>query len=107
MRVRAGRLDPVRRRLQDLHRLRAGQPGRDLGDTGENRLARQCVPDKHDWSLIRPGDAPSTVGHVGDGDLYNLTGLIIHGVAFSHVGAYLWRGTPWRESRLTVEGRSC
>ena len=72
----------------------ASQPGRDLGNPGEHGLAGQRMPDKYDRSVVRPGDAPSAVGHVCGGDLNHLTGLVIHGVAFSHVRAYLWRGGP-------------
>ena len=104
--VRARGLNTIRRGRQDLYCLGAGQPGCDVGDTGENRFARQRVPDEHDRSIVWPGNAPAAVSHVHRRDLDDLTGLIIHGVAFSHVGAYLWRGAPcsgtrssWRDGR--------
>jgi hypothetical protein len=78
MRVRARCLDPVGRRLQDLHRVGAGQPGRDLGKPGEHRLTGERMPDEHHRPVLRPGDAPSAVRHVPCGDLDDLTGTIIH-----------------------------
>src|SRR5690348_15164891 len=76
--VRARRLDPVRGRGEDLHRLGPGEPRRDLGDPGHDRLARQRVPDEHHRPVLRPGDAPAAVGHVRSGQLDDLAGLIVH-----------------------------
>src|SRR5260370_19938670 len=52
------------------------------------------MPDEHDRSVVWPGDAPSAVSHVPRRDFNDLTGLIVHGVAVSHVRAYLGRGAP-------------
>ena len=66
--VRAGRLDPARRRVQDVHRVGPGEPGRDLGDPGPDSLAGQRVPDEHDRArtggtgdAVQAGHARATV----------------------------------------------
>ena len=76
--VRTRGLNAIRRGRQDLQRFGSGQPGCHVGDTGDNRFARQRVPDKHDRSFVWPGHAPAAVSHVHGRDLDDLTGLIAH-----------------------------
>ena len=66
----ARRVDPVRRRGQDLDRIGPQEPRALLGDDRADALAGQRVADEHDLTLVA-GDAVSTVGnrtHVEDED---------------------------------------
>ena len=78
MGVRTRGLNAIRRGRQDLQCFGSGQPGCHVGDTGDNRFARQRVPDKHDRSFVWPGHAPAAMSHVHGRDLDDLTGLIAH-----------------------------
>ena len=75
-RVRTGRLDPVRRRLEYLDGLGAGEPGRAAGHPGADPLAGQRVPDEHHLALVAgraaPGHAPAAVGRFAYGQLEHI-----------------------------------
>src|SRR5215469_14734324 len=51
-RVRTRWLDPVRRGLEYLDGLGAGEPGRAAGYPGADALAGQRVPDEHHLTLV-------------------------------------------------------
>ena len=72
-RVRTRRLDPVRRGLEYLDGLGAGEPGRAAGHPGADPLAGQRVPDEHHFALVAgrgtAGHAPAAVGRLGYGEL--------------------------------------
>ena len=61
-RIRAGRLDPVSRRLQDLDGVSAGETGGYFRDPGPHPLTGQGVPDEHDRArAAQAGHAPAAV----------------------------------------------
>ncbi len=60
--VRAGRHDPVRRRLQHLDGVGAQEVGGLAGDPCADPLPRQAVPDEDDPAVGRPADARATGG---------------------------------------------
>ena len=68
--LRAGRLDPAGRGLQDFHGVGPGQLGRRLGDDGPDPLAGQRMPDEDHLAVIRrPGHAPATMRGLADAQL--------------------------------------
>ena len=73
--VRAGRADPLRRGLEDLDRVRAGEPGGRLGDDGPHPLPRQRVPDEEHLAGLGPGDAPAAVHGLADAQIEHVSRL--------------------------------
>jgi hypothetical protein len=76
--VRAGRLDPVRRRPHDVHRIRARELGRDLGHPGADPLTGQRVPHEHHRHPRWSRDAPASLRDVADIYLDELARLEAH-----------------------------
>src|SRR6266568_4818081 len=81
MRVRAGRLHPVGRGGQDLHRVGPGEPRCCLGHYGADALSGQRMPDEDHRASpgrgagptgIRPGYAPAAVRYLADAELEQL-----------------------------------
>ena len=79
--MRARRLNPVRRGLQDLDRLRPGEPGGGVGDPGADPFARQRVPDEHHPAAGLPGHAPAAVRDVAHGQFQQAVLVATGGLA--------------------------
>src|SRR5258708_36121544 len=84
----AWRLHPVRRRVEDIHRIGTGELRRDLGHPGDNSLTGQGMPHEHHAVPWWPADAPAALRYRLCRYLDEVAGLETHGMALLNLGSH-------------------
>jgi len=86
--IRTRRPDPVRRWRDDVNRVRASEPCRDLRNPCNHALARQRVPDENHGLPGGSSHAPAALRDIADFHLHGLTNLKTHRTLLFILGSH-------------------